>query len=120
MNKKVISLGVLAIGGLLVAQAAPVFAEEAEVDCVLNPTNEACIVTTIDEPVDEPFDPDNEVEPIDDTAAPDNTETDIDEVETEEEEEAPLWPMYLSLGALGVAILTFIILNLAGGKVKNK
>lgn len=30
-----------------------------------------------------------------------------------------MWPVYLSLGALGLAILVFIILNLFGGKRKE-
>lgn len=37
----------------------------------------------------------------------------------ETEDEPAVWPMYLSLGALGLALLVFIILNLFGGKKKQ-
>lgn len=38
--------------------------------------------------------------------------------EAEEANEPATWPMYVSLGALGLAVVVFIILNLFGGKKK--
>lgn len=44
---------------------------------------------------------------------------DNSEDDTEEEAGEPaVWPMYLSLGALGLMVVVFIILNLFGGRKK--
>lgn len=45
-------------------------------------------------------------------------ETDVEEEETEEE--PPMWPVYLSLGAIGVTFLLVIIINLSGRKYDKK
>ncbi len=111
----------LSLGG------ASVFADE--VDCIATPDADACITTTSDEdnimPISEPIteDPVEGTEtPINDVETPSDGSTDIvvDETEEiiEEETEPALWPMYVSLGALGAAILVFIVLNLFGGKKK--
>ncbi len=127
MNKQTFSLGIVAVGILIAGRTLPAFAEEVEIDCVADPTNEACLVTTDDEPVDESFDPDANNETVNGTTDGNNNQTndtdstaDESDPETEEEEEAPAWPMYLSFGALGAAVLVFIVLNLAGGKAKQK
>ncbi len=43
------------------------------------------------------------------------------DLETEEvEEEPPMWPVYLSLGAIGVTFLLVIIISLTGRKYNKK
>lgn len=42
----------------------------------------------------------------------------VGDTEDDEEGEPQQWPMYVSLGALGAAVVVFIILNLFGGKKK--
>jgi len=103
----------------LVLTGTPVWAEE--VDCTVDPMNEICFEaynseampisevdkTTVDDPADYPEN--NKVEV-----------TEIEEIEeTEEETEPALWPMYISLGAFGLAIIIFIVLNLFGRKQKR-
>lgn len=109
MIKTTLTAFVIALG--LSLGTAPVWAEE--VDCVIDPTNEACLVTTSDElpfiPSDYPEQNAND--------ADDDSEVIIDE-EVEETEPA-MWPAYLSLGALGLAILVFIVLNLFGGRKRK-
>lgn len=60
-------------------------------------------------------DPDSETNQ--DNCAPGEECTD-EIVEVEEETEPVEWPMYISLGALGAAVVVFIVLNLFGGKQK--
>lgn len=110
--------------------AASVFAIETEVDCVADPTNEACIVTTSDEygtmPISETPTSYNDTPvrdncyPEEDDCDPTDTEVIVDETEIEEAAEPELWPMYLSFGALGLALLVIIILNLFGGRKHRK
>lgn len=45
-------------------------------------------------------------------------EIDVEEEETEEE--PPMWPVYLSFGAIGVTFLLIIIINLSGRKYDKK
>lgn len=59
--------------------------------------------------------------PTDDTNCDPNEDTDCVEEDleiTEEASEPEQWPMYVSLGALGLAVVVFIILNLFGSKKK--
>lgn len=127
MGKTTISAAVLALG--LIMGATPAYAIEETVDCVADPTNADCIVTTSDN--DESIDLDTIVDPDEATGQPvpisneevtpinDEPDVIIEEEEIEEETEPALWPMYVSLGALGLAVLVFVVLNLCGPKRKK-
>lgn len=65
----------------------------------------------LSEPTDYP-------EESDDTNQDEPTNEDNAE-EDEEAGEPTAWPMYLSLGALGLMVVVFIILNLFGGRKKK-
>lgn len=67
------------------------------------------------EPTDYPeeFNSDNQTQP-ETQPTEDNSEDDTEE----ETDESATWPMYLSLGALGLMVVVFIILNLFGGRKK--
>lgn len=74
-------------------------------------------MNTAPQPRDYPAD----VTPIaEDINEPITDETMIAEETTEviEPAEPEMWPVYLSLGALGLALLVFIVLNLFGRKKK--
>lgn len=127
MGKQILILSAIIFTGGL-AFSGNVHAEE--VDCVADPANAACVVTTSDEyntmPIAEPVD---DYPVFDDDEVVDNSvlfvgeDSDGDEeviAEDEEVEEEPaVWPMYVSLGALGLAVLTFIILNLFSPRLKK-
>ena len=112
--KKIILTAIAAILLLTGPSKAWADVEVDQIDCAANPANEACVVVTSDEePADsisEPIDEPNDESPI---TIDENTEI------IEDESEPETWPMYLALGALGVALLVFIVLNLFGGKKKK-
>lgn len=54
------------------------------------------------------------------TATSDDVVEEIDIEEEETEEEPPMWPVYLSFGAIGVTFLLIIIINLSGRKYDKK
>lgn len=128
MIKQILTAVIATLG--LSLGATSVYATETEVDCVADPTNEACIVTTSDEygvmPISETPTSYNDAPvrdncyPEDDDCEPTDGEIIVDETEIEEEVEPELWPMYLSFGALGLALLIIIILNLFGGRKHRK
>lgn len=123
MNKQTIGLATIALALAITLGATPVSAVEVdEIDCVANPTAEACLVTTSDEgaadAISEPVDC-VEGAVTEDCVTVNPITTEGENTEEEGEEEPALWPMYLSLGALGLAVLVFIILNLFGGKKKK-
>lgn len=89
--------------------STPVWAEE--VDCTVTP--EAAICLDQSEAGIMPINETDETMSIGDDEVITDTEV------IEEETEPALWPMYLSLGALGLAIVVFIILNLFGSKKKK-
>ncbi len=114
----------------LTLTAAPVWADE--VDCTITPEaavcldqSEAGIMPINDTSEATPINDVDDTTPVRDHDYPEssNQTTDgtieIDEIEVEEETEPALWPMYLSLGVLGLAVLVFIILNLFGGKKRK-
>lgn len=119
MGEKTLFVGVaIALGSLLFG--ANVFAEE--VDCMIDPANEACVVTTSEEPVTGVDDLPVITSGGDGIIFAGEESDEAGDVEIEEEEiveEPALWPMYLSLGALGAAILTFIILSICSPKLKK-
>lgn len=134
MKKKLL---IAIIATLCLLGPSKAWADEIDVDCVADPTNAACIVTTSDdsavdaiaEPTDCIEDDATDCAPVEESpleeemnciGSPDmNCEPEIIAEEEEAEDSEPaLWPMYVSLGALGAAILVFIILNLFGGKKK--
>lgn len=121
MIKKNIGIAALTLVFATIFGTIPVHAVEVEeIDCVADPTNAACIVTTSDEdavmPIDEPTDSDA---PVRDHDYPEADNTAADDEESAEEGEPTLWPMYLSLGALALAVIVFIILNLFGNKKRR-
>lgn len=114
--------------------STPALAEE--IDCTVTPDIEACQYGIM--PINEtnetmPINDANETtpvvdadgQPIRDHDYPETNDPDDDQVEviedTEiiEETEPALWPMYLSLGALTLAVIVFIVLNLFGGKKRK-
>lgn len=103
---------ILGSGVLLVAPATAV-------DCENNP-DETCVMPISYNPEEEngeltePTDYPEESEDIDQPESP--AEVEEGEDDAEEDEEPALWPMYVSFGALGAAVLVFIILNLFGKK----
>jgi len=103
----------------LALTGVPAWAEE--VDCTVDPLNELCFEAYNTEAM--PISEINETTVDDPADYPENNKVEITEIEEaeeiEEETEPALWPMYLSLGALGLAILVFIILNLFGRKQKK-
>ena len=124
MIKNILSAGMIALAfGLVLGNSSLAFAEE--VDCETNPGEECIMPLTGEENISgELAEPNEETPATPDTETPtegaeeergDETENTDDEEEEGEPEE---WPMYLALGALGAAILVFIILNLFGGKKK--
>lgn len=136
MIKQNIGLATIALALAITLGAAPVSAVEVEeIDCVSDPTNAACAVTTNDEYATMPISETGETMPINDKPTQESNsdkpagpisdhdypeeEIEITDTEEEEESESALWPMYLSLGALGLAFLVFIILNLFGAKKKR-
>lgn len=125
MIKNILSAGIVALTfGLVLGGSNLAFAEE--VDCEINPGEECIMPLTGEGNISGELAEPNEETPTDpDTDTPtQNTEEERDD-ETEntdenaEESEPEEWPMYLALGALGAAILVFIILNLFGGKKKQ-
>lgn len=124
MIKNILSAGIVALTfGLVLGGSNLAFAEE--VDCEINPgeecimplTGEGNISGELAEPNEEtPTDPDTDT-PTQSTEEKRDDETENTD-ENAEESEPEEWPMYLALGALGAAILVFIILNLFGGKKK--
>lgn len=119
--------------------AAPVYADEVEVDCETSPSSEACIMlldeetptsdtttapyvqynsntTTAPNPTDYPEITDN-CDPTIQNCLPHANEGEseiepIDDVEIIEEETEPvMWPVYVSLGSLGAAVIVFVLLN---------
>lgn len=140
--KKLLAAIIITLG--MVAPYAPVYAEESEeaenLPSMLVTTQEnceeggqdECVVPLSDEPAGGYFDEPDEwnvpEQTIDNVLSEDNCSPDMncissaekdDEEESEESEEAAeVWPMYVSLGALGAAILIFIILNIVSGKKK--
>ncbi len=123
MGEKIAILGVLTIvcGSFL---STATYADE--VDCVIDPTNEACIVTTNDEiPVNTPADdlPIVTGGETDDVLSAGEDSDGSEEIVVEDDEEVAtepaLWPMYLSLGSLGLAVLVFIILSICSPKLKK-
>lgn len=122
MGEKILSIGaaILTCGLVL---GTNVHAEE--IDCVIDPANEACVVTTSEDiPVNTSED---DLPPVtngevknDVIFAGEDSDDDVEIIEEEEVEEEPaLWPMYLSLGALGLAILVFITLSICSPKLKK-
>lgn len=132
MNK---ILGITIATATAVFLATPVYADEVEVDCETNPSSEACIMlldgetpttspyiqynsdtSTAPNPTDYPEIPDN-CDPTIQNCLPHANESEseiepIDDVEIIEEETGPvMWPVYVSLGSLGAAIIVFILLN---------
>ncbi len=132
MKKIGIILGTIAILGIIPAQSV-----HATVTCPDGTEAldlSGCPVTTNNEPeadnlgknngaIDEPVDEDN----LPDDTAGETTRPDIptdngedktnpDDEETENSEETPTWPMFVSLGALGGMALLVILLNLFGRK----
>lgn len=113
---------------------APVQAEEVEVDCIADPTNEVCIMPldqetptpneTTPAPTDYPDLPKDNCSPdLTTNCIPEYIEDETDEIieegtDDEEEGESAMWPVYVSFGALGAAVVIFIALNLFGGKKK--
>lgn len=85
---------------------------DPEADCIDGDGMTDCAPISGEEPIEEPGEgSSSERVNLDD----DGTGSE----ESEEEGEAPLWPMYLSLGALGAAVLVFVVLNLFGGKKRK-
>lgn len=105
MYKKVI-LGIVAsvLAFSLIGSGAPAQALDSDVDGYVwagEPAGESSddeVTTTSDDVVVE--------------------EIDVEEEETEEE--PPMWPVYLSFGAIGVTFLLIIIINLSGRKYDKK
>ena len=87
---------------------------EPKTDCIGGDGMTDCTPISGEEPIAEPGEGSSD-ERVDLEGGSDGD----DSAESEEEGEAPLWPMYLSLGALGAAVLVFIILNLFGGKKRK-
>lgn len=108
--------------------SAAVFADGDDGIMPINETNEANPINDTDEttpinetsgeisePTDEPITNEN-IDLEEGTMAPDNTEVEDEEDDASDSE---MWTMYVSLGALGLAILVFIILNAFGRKNAN-
>lgn len=112
MNK---ILGITIATVAAISLAAPAYADEVEIDCETNPTDQACIML-LDQETPAPA-TNAAPKPTDYPADPDDTE--IVEEDIEEESEPAMWPVYISFAALGAAVLTFIILNLFGGRKKK-
>ncbi len=139
MNKQTSIMSIAAIMTLalgLTVGSAVVFADEPN-PISYNETSEDGITATSDEPdasaeatptSDEIAEPSDEV--VTDEKVDLETGDGLDEAEVEVDcvatpdadaciaEETPMWPMYLSLGALGLVVLVFIVLNLFGRKKK--
>lgn len=119
MNKKVI-LGIAGLALGLMGATTAVYADEV-VDTAVN--EEDIDVTSEDSP-----------EPIEGGSAWDFDDGDLNNededdywpeevINDEDEEEATetsMWPMWLSFGAIGVAVLAIIIFNVAGRKYKKQ
>lgn len=128
-----IALGVILSGGSVFAEdgeAVPT-SDQSETNCI-DSDDLNCVqdVTTIsDDEITEPDDTMEVTDCIDGTNGTDCAEAtivespeptcdnDLDCAEAAESEPAT-WPMYVSLGALGLAIIVFIVLNCFGGKKK--
>lgn len=85
----------------------------------LDEASDPVVTSEIDEPTGPSIDNGEVVTPPDDEddAAPDNTTTD-DEA-TDETSDPEMWPVYVSLGALGGALILVIIINLALGRKRK-
>lgn len=93
---------------------AEITSEPEPEDCIGGDGTTDCAPISGEEPIEEPGEGSSS-ERVD----LDGDDEDDSESSAEEDEEAPLWPMYISLGALGAAVLVFIILNLFGGKKRK-
>lgn len=117
MFKKVLSVIALAFALGLSFTSISVFAEGENGIMPINETSETTPISDTSGEIAEPTD-----EGADNTAidleAGNTPDTDkAEEPENEEDAGEPeTWPMYVSLGALGLAVLIFIILNLLGRK----
>lgn len=132
-----IALGVIFGGGLAFAEdgeAVPT-SDQPETNCI-DSSDLNCAQDVITASGDEIAEPDDTVEVTDCINGADGTdcvETVVTEypsstcdtpecmeiLEEAETDSAPaVWPMYVSLGALGLAILVFIVLNIFGRKKK--
>lgn len=138
MSKKIFTVTALALGLALSLTNGAVFAEEGVMP--LNDSNDVMPINETDDvtPINEnnTDQPNGEIAEPNDTECPENDPTckenidletgtmpdndpALDEDQAEEDDSEPeLWPMYLSLGALGAVVLVFIILNLFGRKKK--
>lgn len=85
----------------------------------LDEASDPVVTSEIDEPTGPSIDNGEVVTPPDDEddIVPDNTTTD-DEA-TDETSEPEMWPVYVSLGALGGALILVIIINLALGRKRK-
>lgn len=128
MNK---ILGIIIAAATAGFLATPVYADDVEVDCETNPSSEACIMLLDEADTATPYveynssKQDQETPTSNTTTAPKPTDypdqtddVEIIEEDVEVETEPVMWPVYLSFGALGAAILVFIILNLFSEKKK--
>lgn len=106
MYKKVI-LGIVAsvLAFSLIGSGAPAQALDSDVDGYV----------WAGEPTSDSDDDDGVTATFDDVIV---EEIDVEEEETEEE--PPMWPVYLSFGAIGVTFLLVIIINLSGRKYDKK
>lgn len=129
MIKQTLSAGLLAIVASFAIGSIAVHAEEimplseqpvSATDCANNVDGETDATTDCPDKTTDSTTSVTEPTDQDQTSTPDNAPEEIIVEEDEEliEEEPAMWPVYISLGALGLAILVFIILNLFGGKRK--
>lgn len=128
MSKKILSGAALALMLALSFTSAAVFADGDDGIMPINETNEVNPINDTDEttpinetsgeisePTDDPVS-DGNIDLEEGNMAPDNTEVEDEEDATSGSE---MWTMYVSLGALGLAILVFIILNAFGRKKRQ-
>ncbi len=134
MIKQTLSAGLLAIVASFTFGTIAVHAEEimpiserpvTSTDCVNSVDSETDTTTNCpDESADSTDSTTSVTEPTErEEDQKSDKEKEPEEIIVEEdeeviEEETPMWPVYISLGALGLAILVFIVLNLFGGKRK--
>ncbi len=148
MIKQTLSVGAILMAVGVIISGTPVFAEDdtsllpgnnarVETNCIGDSDMNCDTAVPTSDEIGEPVDIDEVTDCIDGeegvdcaevitldpveeyprpTCAPDDEDCTVDE--DEEEGEPAAWPMYVSLGALGAAIVVFIALNLFGGKKK--